>query len=137
MHTMATYRISGAAPGLTADRVTDTLGLTASKSWEHGDRPSPRAPISPQSRWSLSSSAEPEPDVELSTQFERVLASLTPHREELWRLVEEGYSMDWLCYVGSHAAEHAVEMPRRLLEQLLVVPGDFLLDIYDEEPDEV
>jgi hypothetical protein len=135
METMATYRISGTTAGLTAGRVTETLGLSPSKSWELGDRPMPRSPISPESRWFLSSSNEPEPDVELSTQFERVLASLAPRRKELWQLVEDGYRMDWFCYVGSHALEHAVRMDRRLLEQLLEVPGEVLLDVCGDEPD--
>jgi len=134
---MATYRISGEARGLTAARVTDALGLTPSESWEIGDRPRPSSPINLQSRWSLSSSNGPEPDVELSTQFERILASLAPHREELWQLVEDGYAMDWFCYVGSYDLEHALALPRRLLQQLLEVPGEVLLDIYGDEPDEV
>ena len=28
-------------------------------------------------------------------------------REQLWKLAEAGYEMDWFCFLGSHAVEHA------------------------------
>jgi hypothetical protein len=53
-------------------------------------------------------------------------------RADLWKLVEVGYTMDWFCYLGSHAAEHAAVLSRELMQKLLDVPGDVLLDIYDD-----
>ena len=79
--------------------------------------------------WLFESSAGIEDDVELSTQLERLLAVLEPRRDALWRLIEEGYEANWLCYVESEVAEHAVELDRRLLTRLLGLPGDLWIDV--------
>ena len=136
VRTMATYRIVGAATELTAARVTSALEVSPTKSGERGERPTPRSPVAHASWWSLASGAEPDDATELSTQLDRVLAKLTARREALWALADEGYEMDWSCYVGSHATEHAVELSRQLMERLLAIPGELLLDVYSDEPDE-
>lgn len=41
--------------------------------------------------------------------------------------------MDWFCYLGSHAAEHAAELPRTLLQQRLDLPGALLPDVYEDD----
>ncbi len=56
--------------------------------------------------------------------------------EGLWKLISLGYEIDWFCYVGSHAMEHAVELDRAVMTRLLAVPGDLLLDFCDDAPDE-
>jgi hypothetical protein len=132
---MATYRIGGAAPGLTAARVTSVLEVSPTASGERGERRTPRSPVAQVSWWSLASGAEPDA-TELSTQLDRVLAKLIARRDALWRLADEGYEMDWFCYVGSYASEHAVELSRQMMERLLAVPGELLLDVYGEDSDE-
>ena len=49
----------------------------------------------------------PEDRIELSESLRRAVTVLRPHRDSLWRLADDGYRIDWFCYVGSHAAEHA------------------------------
>jgi hypothetical protein len=78
----------------------------------------------------------PEDGIELVEQLDRLLGMLLPHQDALWGLVERGYCIDWFCYVGSSAAEHAVELPRRLLEDLFRVPGTLLMDIYRDHLDD-
>ena len=132
---MATYRIEGAATALTAARVTETLDLTPSSSWEIGERPAPRSPGARASRWSLSSCYGPASGVELSAQLDSLLAILHPRREQLWKLAGAGYEMDWFCFPGSYATEHPAVLSRQLLQGLLAIPGEILLDIYHDEPD--
>lgn len=129
MRTTATFRLHG-SPTLSAAAVTLALDVTPSRSFEAGD------PISPRSQgkredsiWMLQSSAGIEDDVELSTQLERLLAVLEPRREAVWRLIDQGYSANWFCYVDSEPAEHAVELDRRLLARLLDLPGDLWIDV--------
>jgi hypothetical protein len=133
---MATYRIVGRTRDLTAAHVTDVLGIGATKAYERGERLGPRSPVSEVSQWSLRSGDDPEDGVELSTQLERVMERLTPRRDQLWRLADEGYVIDWFCYVGSYATEHAVELSRQLMTQVLELPGELLLDFYEDHPDD-
>ena len=53
---------------------------------------------------------------------------LEPVGSDLWDLTRDGYEANWLCYVGSNPAEHAVELDRALLTRLLELPGDLWLD---------
>lgn len=75
--------------------------------------------------WSLQSGDGPDDGVELSTQLDLVMAALDPRRDELCSLADEGYEIDWFCYVGSYATEHAVELSRELMQQLLAFPGNY------------
>jgi Domain of unknown function (DUF4279) len=135
VRTSATYRITAHSAELTAAAVTTALGVAPSRTVEAGERMTPRASIARQSYWSLSSGDIPEPGAELADSLTRVLNQLHPLRAKLWTLAETGYEMDWFCYLGSHATEHAAEIPREVMHQLLDVPGTLLLDIYDEDDD--
>jgi len=87
--------------------------------------------------WMLESNpGGPLEGVELSDSLRRVIAILRPRRESVWRLVDDGYRVDWFCYLGSHAAEHAAELRRDLLAELLDLPGALLLDVYRDGPDD-
>jgi hypothetical protein len=79
--------------------------------------------------WTLRSSEGIETGVELETQLERLLEILEPLGDRLHGLVELGYWANWFCYVESNAAEHAVELPRLLLQRLIALPGDLWLDV--------
>ena len=75
----------------------------------------------------------PEDGVELEDHLVRLLTILEPVTVELWQLVDEGYSANWFCYVGSHAAEHAVELERPILARPMALPGDLWLDVYGDD----
>ena len=51
-------------------------------------------------------------------------------------LTQDGYQADWFCYVGSYATEHTAELGRDILAHTLELPGELLLDIYSDQPDE-
>lgn len=48
---------------------------------------------------------------------------------------------NWLCYVASHATEHAAELDRHAKQRLLALPSDLWLDVcgdcldYQDEED--
>jgi hypothetical protein len=86
--------------------------------------------------WLLSASTDIETGVELATQLDRLLVILEPVTALLWDLVEAGYEANWLCYVASHATEHAAELDRQLLGRLLTLPGDLWLDIAGDGRDD-
>ena len=54
----------------------------------------------------------------------------------LWDLAGSGYEANWLCYVASHATEHAVELDRQTMQRLLALPGDLWLDVCGDGSDE-
>mgnify|MGYP005813390181 CR=1 FL=1 len=129
MRTTATFRLFG-SDQLTAAAATTALGVSPTRSFEAGALVSSRSTTKrDRSAWLLQSSEEIEDDVELSTQLERLLVVLTPLREVLWRLIDQGYEANWFCYVESEAAEHAVELDRNLLERVLELPGEFWIDV--------
>lgn len=134
MRTLATYRLFG-TDGRSAAHVTKRLGLQATVAHGVGDAlgARPRAHRAAVASWHLQSASKPEEGVELAQALTRVLDQLEPVGAVLHQLVEQGYSASWFCYVGSHALEHAVELDRRTLRRLVELPGDLLLDLYDED----
>ena len=130
---MATFRLSGDA-GLTAAAVTRRLGIQPTRAIEAGDPVSIRsASIRDSSMWLLNSSVGIEAGTELAEQLHRLLAILEPVTALLWDLVHEGYEANWLCYIASHATEHAAELDRQTLQRLLDLPGDFWLDVCGDD----
>ena len=51
-------------------------------------------------------------------------------RESLLSLTADGYGMDWFCFVGAAALEHAVEINQKLMSRLAMFPGSLLIDTY-------
>ncbi len=135
VRTKATYSVFGDGASLTAERVTRALGIEPTRSRESGDLAAGNRRTAGRSRWLLET-AGPEDRVELSTQLEKLLAVLEPRSDKLWELSALGYEADWWCYVGSHAMEHAAELSRSLMSRLLSVPGELLLDFYEDSPEE-
>ncbi len=119
---------------LTAAAVTARLGVTPTDELEVGSRRGPRSPARTSSLWSLSTGIDD--GVELSDQIQHLLDRLEPVTPVLLDLVREGYEANWFCYLGSHAADHAAELDRALLERLLLLPGDLWLDVYGDGEDE-
>lgn len=87
------------------------------------------------SLWSITSAAEVQDNVELGASLNVLLGRLEPVTDRLWELHAEGHTMDWFCFVGSHATEHAVGLDRLLLTRLLALPGHLLLDVYSDGED--
>jgi Domain of unknown function (DUF4279) len=129
MRTQASFRFFG-DPGLPASAVTQALAIPPSHSYEVGDPISPRTTkLRDSSLWLLNSSDQIETGVELETQLERLMEILEPLTVRLHGLVDLGYHANWFCYVESGAAEHAVKLPRPLLQRLMDLPGDLWLDV--------
>ena len=134
VRTTASFRLFG-DERLTAHAVTSRLGIAPSRAFEAEDQLSPRSSgVRSASLWLLSS-GEIEAGVELNDQIRRLLAVLEPVKAELWDLTAQGYRANWFCYVASSPAEHAAELGRGLLTDLLALPGDLWLDICGEPQD--
>jgi hypothetical protein len=135
METTAAFRLSGDAT-LTAAAVTRQLGIQPTRALEAGDPVSSRSARARDSLlWLLSSSPGIETSTELSEHLHRLLAVLEPVTAQLWELVRTGYHANWLCYIASHATEHAAELNRDTLQRLLALPGDLWLDVSGDGTD--
>jgi Domain of unknown function (DUF4279) len=132
--TKATFRLGGCHAALTAEAVTQKLGLQPSQVFEAGTSTRRSPHTRDYSLWLLSASGEIERDVDLGEQLGRLLAVLEPVSGPLWDLVGAGYEANWYCWVASHAAEHAVKLDRAVLQRLLALPGDLWLDVCGDEP---
>jgi hypothetical protein len=136
METRATFRLLGDG-GLTAAAVTRRLGLTPTRALEPGGRVGRHSNATRDSSvWLLSSSPRIEPGTDLAEQLHRLLAILEPVTSALWDLVQAGYQATWLCYIASHATEHAAELDRQTIQRLLALPGDVWLDVCGDGLDE-
>ena len=136
METIATFRLSGEA-GLTAAAVTRRLGIQPTRAIEAGDPVSSRsASTRDSSIWLLNSSTGIEAGTELAEHLHRLLAILEPVTALLWDLIHDGYEANWLCYIASHATEHAAELDRQTLQRLLDLPGDLWLDVCGDDADD-
>ncbi|MFI9818141.1 DUF4279 domain-containing protein [Saccharothrix variisporea] len=134
MRTGASYRIAGMGGG-TAAAVTAALGITPTDAFEVGEPIGRTGSVRDVSLWHLRSDL-PE-GLELADHLNAVLDRLEPRTDDLWRLVEQGYEIDWFCMLASNAFEHAAELDRVLLHRLLSVPGELLIDAMgDGEDDE-
>ncbi|MCG5445355.1 DUF4279 domain-containing protein [Micromonospora sp. NIE79] len=133
MRTMATFRLRGGGER-TAAHVTELLGIQPSDVFEAGTPVGSRsATRHEECGWLLSSAGSPESDAELAEQLGSLLDILEPVADRLWQLVDGGYWANWFCLLGSHAAEHAVELDRDLLHRLLKLPGGLWLDVYGDD----
>jgi hypothetical protein len=128
MRTTASFRLIG-RPGLTASAVTDALAIEPSRLHEAGQARAAGAHPLDTSIWILKTNDGIEEGVELSVQLQRLLEIVEPVTARIWALVDEGYQANWFCYVGSNAAEHAVELDRSTLGRVLALPGDMWLDV--------
>ena len=131
MQTTATFRLSGDAT-LTAEAVTQRLGILPSRAFEAGDRISRRSQATRDlSAWLLTSSPGIEDGTELAGHLHRLL-DLEPVTAQLRDLIHAGYKANWFCYIASHATEHAAGLDRPTLQRLLALPGDLWLDVCGE-----
>jgi Domain of unknown function (DUF4279) len=135
VETTATFRLFGDAT-LTAAEVTRRLGIPPTRALEAGDPVSSRS-SSPRSSslWLLTSNPGIEAGTELAEHLHRLLDILEPTTGPLWELVHAGYHANWLCYVASHATEHAAQLDRPTMQRLLALPGDLWLDVSGDDQD--
>jgi hypothetical protein len=129
---------------LPAIRTPRTDSCSRHTSARHAAHPRPQAgdptsrhsaKVRDSSAWLLTSSAGVEVGTELSEHLHRLLARLEPVTALIWELVQEGYEASWVCYVASHAAEHAAQLDRTTLQRLLALPGDLWLDVCGDGTD--
>jgi hypothetical protein len=119
VETTAAFRLAGNA-ALTAAGVTLRLGIQPTRAIEAGDRVSGRsAAIHQESLWILPSGHRIETGTELAEHLRRLLAILEPATAALWELAQAGYEANWLCYIASHATEHAAELDRQTIQRVL------------------
>lgn len=83
----------------------------------------------------MSSSSGIETGVELAEHLHRLLTVLEPAAEALWELTNAGYDANSLCYIASHATEHAAELDRLTMKRILALPGDLWLDVTGDGTD--
>jgi hypothetical protein len=133
VETTASFRMDGNGT-LTAAAVTRRLGIQPTRAFEAEDPVSSRSGrVRGHSLWLLNSSPGVEAGIELAEQLHRLLAVLEPLTAPLWELADAGYDANWLCYVGSHATEHAAELDRQTLRRILALPGDLWLDVCGDD----
>jgi hypothetical protein len=136
VRTAASFRLWGDNALLTADAVTRKLGLEPTTAGEAGDRVGRKSRSTrSESLWLLRSGPDIEVGVEVSEQLSRLLDVLEPVAGALWELVDIGYEANWYCWVESHAAEHAVEIDRQLMQRLQALPGGLWLDVCGDGED--
>jgi hypothetical protein len=135
VETTAAFRLSGNET-LTAAAVTRRLGIQPTRAFEAGAPASSRSAATRQgSLWLLTSSPGIETGTELAEHLHRLLAILEPATAALWELARAGYEANWLCYVASHATEHAAELDRQTMQRVLALPGDLWLDVCGDDTD--
>ncbi|MBO0804663.1 MAG: DUF4279 domain-containing protein [Nocardiopsaceae bacterium] len=135
MDTTASFRLAGDAT-LTAAAVSRRLGIQPTRAFEAGDPVSSRsAATRDYSMWVLRSSPRIEAGTELAGHLHRLLAVLEPVTAPLWELIHAGYEANWLCYIASHATEHAAELDRQTMQRILALPGDMWLDVCGDDTD--
>ena len=134
METTAAFRLAGNAP-LTAAEVTLRLGIQPTRAIEAGRVSSRSAVVHQESLWILTSGHGIETGTELAEHLHRLLAILEPATAALWELAHAGYEANWLCYIASHATEHAAELDRQTMQRVLALPGDLWLDVCGDDTD--
>lgn len=113
----------------TAAAVSEVLGLTPSKSHEAGEPRSQRdsRPWA-NAMWSLHSALPwTQP---LSAHLSQLCDAVDAKHEALERLAEDGYSMDFFCFVEVENGNGGVLLEPNVLRRLAQLPVEVDLDIY-------
>jgi hypothetical protein len=129
--TGATLRIRSAEG--TAAHVTEILGIEPSRAIEIGDSVGKVPPrIATQALWSLDSPIDESP---LAAHLTDLCNRLAPVAGQLYRLANEGYALDWFCFVSA-GEQGSVDIDQHLLRMLAALPVDLTLDLYLSNEDE-
>jgi Domain of unknown function (DUF4279) len=112
-----------------AAAVTSLLGVEPTNSHEIGDARSNRNPGTwRHSHWALESTlAEEEP---LGTHLEQLLDVVEAKRSEIQSLKNDGYSLDWFCFVSIEDGQGGVMLAPTLLARLAHFGVSLDLDLY-------
>lgn len=76
--------------------------------------------------------APPRDGVELEESIVALLEMVEPRASQLAELRPLGAQVDFLCYVGSHATEHAAILAPSTLMRVAALDAELWLDIYEE-----
>jgi hypothetical protein len=125
--TKACLRI-GSTTG-SATHITQTLGISPSRSHDIGQPRSPRDSRAwPNTHWALDSDL---PDTSsLEDHLGRLCDQIEPHAGGLSRLADDGYNVDWLCFVEIENGQGGITLSPPLLQRLAALPAELDLDIY-------
>ena len=121
----ASFRI--AKTGMAAAEVSARLGIEPTHSHEAGDTHGRQQVRWAQAMWSLSTKGDGRGH--LSDHLERLLDRIEPKRAIIEQLAQEGYAMDWFCFV-SVEGQGGVVLSVDLLRRLAALPIELGLDIY-------
>ena len=117
----------------TAKRVTDLLKIEPSRSFEIGDTLHKVRPMRAEhAMWRLDT---PIDEHSLDVHLDELCRRLSPKIALLDLLVDEGYLMDWYCFVESRSLGY-VELDNSLLRSLVKFPVSLSLHLYWSNEDE-
>jgi len=139
---MATLRASACLrigkspePGGSAAEISQRLGMTPSFAHEVGELYSPRSTNRRKSAiWGFESDLSDDNDIE--QHLTHLCSIFEPKRAALMALADDGYDMDWFCFVevDNDAQGGGILLPRELLRRLAQFPVSLDFDIYPAEP---
>jgi hypothetical protein len=113
----------------TAQRVTDLLGIEPSRSFEIGDVLGTLHPhTAAHAMWRLDTPIDEHP---LEFHLSDLCDQLGPAAVLLHELIDEGYLMDWFCFVES-GLQGSVELDHAMLQRLAAFPVGLTLDLYPD-----
>jgi hypothetical protein len=115
-------------PGMSAAAVTARLGIEPTYTHEVGDAFGRGDQRRKQAIWSLSTKANGRG--RLDEHLARLLDQVEPKRSVIEELADEGYVMDWFCFVGVEGGQGGVVLAADLLRRLAALPIELDLDIY-------
>ena len=114
--------------GMSAAAVTARLEIEPTYSHEAGDAFGRGDQWRKQAMWSLSTKGDGRG--RLDEHLARLLDRVEPKRSVIGDLANEGYVMDWFCFVGVEGGQGGVVLAVDLLRRLAALPIQLDLDIY-------
>jgi hypothetical protein len=112
---------------MVSSEVTARLGIQPTHTHEVGDARAGVGTPFREAMWSLSS--EGVGHGPLAEHLAVLLDAVEPQQQVLTDLADEGYTLDWFCYVSVHG-NSGVSLPPELLRRLAALPVLLDLDIY-------
>lgn len=118
----------GSTTGSTA-HITQTLEIAPSRSHDIGQPRSGRDPRPwPNTHWALDSDL---PDTRsLEDHLGHLCDRVEPHAPGLFRPADDGYNVDWFCFVEIENGQGGITLSPTLLQRLAALPVELDLDIY-------
>jgi len=113
---------------MSAAALTARLGIEPTYSHEVGDAFGRGDQQRKQAMWSLSTEADVRGP--LAKHLARLLDRIEPKGSVIEDMANEGYEMDWFCFVGIEGGQGGVVLSVDLLRRLAALPIELDLDIY-------